>query len=293
MLSVLAEAVERRALRGRELAGITKTSIPGLSFVRVYAAGVVRHVPRRPLVRLVLQGTKAVVAGPSHTDVGAGDTSLLTVTEPSVSHIVRASRVTSYLAMTLPLDPELLMAIRLDMTALKAGSPTMATAADDQLLATALRLVQMLDNATSLPVLQASVLRELNYWLLAGRHGPALCRLVPPCAHREGVRRAVDLLRAEADAPLDLARLADVAGMELSTFRRHFRDATGLSPLQFQKRLRLHNARRLMLHEGLGAAPAAFAVGYHSPSQFTREYHRLFGVPPARDARDARRADLL
>ena len=133
-------------------------------------------------------------------------------------------------------------------------------------------------------VLGAQGVGELHYWLLAGRHGPAIRHLGWPDGHAQHVARAVAVLRAEYALPLTVGRLAAVAGMSPSSFHRHFRAVTSLSPLQFQKRLRLIEARRLMVSAGMSASRAAFSVGYESVSQFNREYGRLFGSPPARDA---------
>jgi transcriptional regulator GlxA family with amidase domain len=157
----------------------------------------------------------------------------------------------------------------------------------------ALRLVRLMDRPASLPVLQAQLVRELHYWLLAGRHGMAIRSLGWPGGHAPQVARAVALLRTGFARPLPVAQLAAEAGMSPSSFHRHFRAATTLSPLQFQKQLRLIEARRLMLSDGVSASSAAFAVGYESVPQFTREYGRLFGLPPVRDVEAARGQALV
>jgi AraC-like DNA-binding protein len=143
-------------------------------------------------------------------------------------------------------------------------------------------------SAASVPVLQAQLVREMHYWLLAGKHGSAIRRLGWPDGHAQRVARAVAVLRAEFARQLPVERLAAVAGMSPSSFHQHFRAVTSLSPLQFQKHLRLIEARRLMMSEGGSASKAAFAVGYESVSQFTREYGRLFGLPPVKDAKAVR-----
>jgi AraC-like DNA-binding protein len=139
--------------------------------------------------------------------------------------------------------------------------------------------MRLLDRPASLPVLRAQLVREMHYWLLAGRHGPAIRRLGWPDSHAQRVARAVAVLRNEFSRPVLVERLADVAGMSPSSFHQHFRNVTSLTPLQFQKQLRLIEARRLMLWEGASASSAAFAVGYESVPQFTREYGRMFGLP--------------
>ena len=141
-----------------------------------------------------------------------------------------------------------------------------------------------------MPVLQAQLVRELHYWLLAGKHGTAIRRLGWPDDHAERIGRAVALLRVDFAKPIRVERLAAEANMSASTFHQHFRAVTSLSPLQFQKHLRLIEAKRLMLADGTNAIYTAYAVGYESVSQFTREYCRLFGLPPLRHAQDARRS---
>jgi AraC-like DNA-binding protein len=128
----------------------------------------------------------------------------------------------------------------------------------------------------------------MHYWLLAGRHGAAIRNLAWPGGPAQRVARAVAMLRAEYARPLRVERLAAEAAMSPSSFHQHFRTVTSLSPLQFQKHLRLIEARRLMLSEGANAGTAAFAVGYESVSQFTREYHRMFGAPPVRSVKAVR-----
>ena len=148
--------------------------------------------------------------------------------------------------------------------------------------------MRLLDRPDALPVLGRQLLRELHYWLLAGRHGSAMRGLGVKDSHAERISRAIALLRAEFAAPIRVERLADVAGLSPSAFHQHFKAITSLSPLQFQKQLRLIEARRLMLSEGLSASLAAYEVGYESVQQFTREYGRLFGLPPGRDIKTSR-----
>ncbi|WP_206668055.1 helix-turn-helix domain-containing protein [Teichococcus oryzae] len=131
--------------------------------------------------------------------------------------------------------------------------------------------------------------RELHFWFLAGRHGAAIRQLGWPGGHVQQVSRAVAMLRARFAEPLRVESLAATAGMSLSCFHQHFRSVTSFSPLHFQKQLCLIEARRLMMAEGHSPSGAAFAVGYESAPQFAREYSRMFGLPPARDARAARR----
>jgi len=159
---------------------------------------------------------------------------------------------------------------------------------DTEVIDAALRLMRLIERPASVPVLRTQLVREMHYWLLTGRHGAAIRRLGWPDGSVQRVARAVAVLRAEFAQPLRVERLAAVAGMSPSSFHQHFRTVTSLSPLQFQKQLRLIEARRLMLSVGMTSSSAAFAVGYQSVSQFTREYGRMFGSPPVRETRAAR-----
>jgi AraC-like DNA-binding protein len=165
--------------------------------------------------------------------------------------------------------------------------PTDAETAD-----AACRLMRLLERPEAVPVLREQLVREMHYWLLAGRHGPAIRHLCWPDGQVRRVARAVSVLRTEFARPLPVERLAAVAGMSPSSFHQHFRAVTSLSPLQFQKQLRLIEARRLMLSEGVTASSAAYAVGYQSVPQFTREYGRMFGSPPVRDTAEMKSAAL-
>lgn len=290
MNETLLDAVGRYAAAHAEPAGAARTPVPGLTAIRATAPSDLQYAISRPLVCLVLQGGKQVTTGTRAFAFGAGDSLLITADVPTVSQITRASAAAPYLSLVLELDPAVLADLAPQMgAALVADAapvrvePTHAEVAD-----AALRLMRLLDRPAALPVLGAALVRELHYWLLAGRHGAAIRRLGWPNSHAQLVARAVAVLRAEFARPLPVERLAAVAGMSPSSFHHHFRAVTSLSPRQFQKQLRLIEARRLMRAEGASASGAAFAVGYESVPQFTREYGRLFGLPPVRDTAAAR-----
>jgi AraC-like DNA-binding protein len=159
---------------------------------------------------------------------------------------------------------------------------------DKEVADTALRLMRLLERPESVPVLQVQLVREMHYWLLSGRHGAAIRQLGSRDSHAQRIARAVALIREDYAKPLRVERLAEVARMSISSFHHHFRAVTTLSPLQFQKQLRLIEAQRLMLAEGVLASHAAYSVGYESVPQFTREYGRMFGVSPVKHIRAAK-----
>lgn len=286
----LLDAVRRHADAQADAHGIARTPIPGLSTVRATAPSGLVYAISRPLVALVVQGGKQVTIGAEVLDLSPGDSLLITADVPNVSQITRATLAAPYYSVVLELD----LAVIAELAPLMPAAPHDRAAAvrrlptDAEVADAALRLLRLLQRPDALPVLQASLLRELHYWLLAGRHGAAIRRLGWPGGHAERIARAVALLRADLARPWAIEALAEAAGMSASAFHRHFRATTSLPPLQFQKTLRLIEARRLMLADGLSGSSAAFAVGYESVPQFTREYGRLFGRPPARDVAAAR-----
>lgn len=290
MTKALLDAVRRHAEIHADGDGVARTAVPGLAIVRAERPSGLVHAVTRPLVCLVLQGRKQVTAGSRTVEFGAGESLVITGDLPIVSQIVAATPAAPYLALALDLDP----AVIADL-ALRMGEPPPAEApgvradpTEAETADAALRLMRLLDRPEAAAILRDQLARELHYWLMVGRHGPAIRRLGWPDGQARRVARAVALLRRDFARPLPVERLAAEAGMSPSAFHQHFRAATSLSPLQFQKRLRLIEARRLMMGEGAAAGAAAFAVGYESVSQFTREYRRMFGLPPGRDAEAGR-----
>ena len=262
--------------------------------MRAYApTGIMKSI-YKPLMCLILQGAKQVTAGPETYTFAAGQSALVSADVPIVSRITRASRAEPYLALAIELD----MAVLLELSTQLGGSGATMTAVpavlvddtDAAVADCALRLMRLLDRAEAIPVLHPAIMRELHYWLLAGRHGRAVRGLAGPRGAAQRIARAVAVLRGEFDRPLRVERLAAVAGMSPSSFHHHFRAVTSLSPMQFQKQLRLIEARRRMLGDGLPAGRVALEVGYESVTQFTREYGRMFGLPPGRDMSESRAA---
>ncbi|WOH54137.1 AraC family transcriptional regulator [Bradyrhizobium sp. sBnM-33] len=290
MTDTLLKAVRRYAENYADPAGVARTPISGLTTIRATAPSGLDYAISRPLVCLVLQGTKHVTMGNRAFTFRAGDSLLITADVPTVSRITRASIAVPYFSLVLDLDPAVIAELAVEMKAvpIAEGAPVHHEPTDAEVTDAALRLMRLIERPASVPVLRAQLVREMHYWLLAGRHGAAIRRLGWPDGHAQRVARAVAVLRAEFTQPLRVARLAAVAGMSPSSFHQHFRTVTSLSPLQFQKQLRLIEARRLMLSDGVTSSSAAFAVGYESVSQFTRDYGRMFGLPPVRDTKAAR-----
>lgn len=290
MNDALLHAVRRYLEVHADPAGIAHTPIAGLTTIRSATPSGLVHAISRPLVCLVLQGTKQVTMGARSFTFGAGDSLLITADVPIVSQITRASADEPYMSLVLDLDLALIadLALQMGPAVPSDAAPVRVDPTDAEVADAALRLMRLLDRPAAVPVLHGQLVRELHYWLLCSRHGADIRRLGWPDSHASRVARAVAVLRADYAQPLPVERLAAVAGMSPSSFHQHFRSATSLSPLQFQKQLRLIEARRRMLAQGDTVATAAFAVGYESVSQFTREYRRMFGQPPARETDMAR-----
>ena len=286
MTHTLLQAVRRYVDTYADPTGLAQTPIPGLTTIRSATPSGLLYAISQPLVCLVLQGSKQVAMGTQSFSFGAGDSLLITADVPTVSQVTRASAEAPYLSLVLELDPAVIADLAMQMkeeATIADGTPVRVEPTDAEVADAALRLMRLLDRPASIPVLHAQLVRELHYWLLEGKHGAAIRRLGWPDGHARRVGRAVALLRAEFACPLSVDRLAATAGMSPSSFHHHFRAVTSLSPMQFQKQLRLIEARRLMMSEGRSASSAAFAVGYESVPQFTREYGRMFGLPPGKD----------
>ncbi len=202
--------------------------------------------------------------------------------------IVEANREKPYLGLKLKLDQremsQLMADSNLPAPRVQQSSRGMATGVMTLALVTAFhRLIGLLDDQQDIPILAPIIQKEIIYRLLVGDQGTRLRQIASAGSQSHQIARAIDWLKTNFTQPLRVEELAEQARMSSSTFHHHFRSMTALSPLQYQKQLRLQEARRLMLAERMDAANAAFQVGYESPSQFSREYNRLFGAPPLRD----------
>lgn len=270
--------------------GVARTPIPGVVILRETAATALQYAISRPLVALVLQGSKRVGMGPDSFDFGAGQSLLITADVPTVSQITSASLDKPYYSIVLELDPVVISTLVEDIGSAPflAGMPIRVDPTEGEVSDAALRLLSLLDRPAALPILRDQHIRELHYWLLCGQHGGAIRALGVYDSHARRIARAVEMIRCNFRMPLRTEQLADAAGMSMSAFHAHFRSATSLSPLQFQKQLRLIEARRSMLADGATIAHAAYNVGYESVQQFTREFGRMFGQPPGREIRMAK-----
>jgi AraC-like DNA-binding protein len=253
------------------------------------------HGVVKPSVCVIAQGSKEVLLGESRYRYDPSQYLLATVELPHVSQVLEASKERPYLSLRLELAPTLVSSVMVEAshTSPPGHAEVRAIAVsplDGHLLDAFVRLVRLLDAPAEARVLLPLITREIIYRLLVGEQGGRLRHLAILGGYTSHIARAVQRLRQDFDQPLRIESLAQELGISVSGLHHHFKAVTAMSPLQFQKRLRLQEARRLMLGEDLDAASAAYRVGYHDASHFNREYKSLFGVPPMRDVQQLREA---
>lgn len=286
----LLDAARRHADAHADRFGIARIAVPGMIVRRATTPGEEEYEIQHPHLCLVIQGEMEVRIGSVTRSFGAGDMMITAADGPTVTRISGASPDAPYLSFSLHLDyaliSSLLAEIELACPGRAEAPPSRCT--DAEVSDAALHLIRLTDHPESVPVLQDQLIREIHYWLLTGRHGPSLRPLGYADGPSQRIARAVRTVRKNPGKPIAIDDLAAISGMSVSGFHRHFRALTSLTPLQFQKQLMLLEARRLMLFAGFQASESARAVGYESVTQFTREYAKFFGLPPAREIAAAR-----
>jgi AraC-like DNA-binding protein len=282
-LAKLASAIERQA--GTD--GAHRTAAPALRLSRLTAPSDLVGVVYEPCQCVVAQGAKEVLLAGETFRLDPAGSLLVSVDLPVVARVVQASGGSPYLAASISLDPAVVAELLAERVTVPPPGPAArglaVTPLEPPLLDAVARLVALLDSPQDVGPLAPLVLREITYRLLTGPQGLRLRQIASAGAPAQRIAQAIRWLRDHFSQALSIESLAKRVGMSPSAFHLHFKNVTALSPLQYQKRLRLQEARRLMLGEGLDAAEAAFRVGYESPSQFSREYRRTFGAPPRRD----------
>ncbi|CAM5761685.1 AraC family transcriptional regulator [Labrys miyagiensis] len=244
------------------------------------------------MICMVLRGAKQVLIGDRVLRYGPASCFVASLELPATGCVIEAAREEPYVVASLTLDRGILTSLLADLPPSPATGPLAGFGVapiTTELLDAWDHLLALLDAPDDIPFLAPSREREVLYRLLRGAHGPMLRQVGREDSRLSQVRRAIDWIRRNYDQTLRTEALAEIAGMSVPTFHRHFKVATAMSPLQYQKTLRLQAARRL-LTTSTDATRTAYAVGYESASQFSREYARLFGAPPARDAERLRRA---
>ena len=275
--------------------GTHATPIAGLQLLRLSAPGAPLPALYEPGLVLVVQGRKVATLGTQRLVYDPLHCLVVGVTMLPVAQVVEASPQRPYLCLRLQVDAREIGALVLESEGARApaGAPLsglQVVRTSPELLDAALRLLRLLKAPRDAAVLAPLIQREIFYRVLTGELGARLRELSVTDSHAQRIARAIDLLKHRFAEPLRVEDVAQAAAMSPSTFHQHFKQLTAMSPLQYQKQLRLHHARQLMLGQGLDAAVAGHRVGYESPSQFSREYRRLFGAPPRAEVRQTQAA---
>ncbi|MCA9255630.1 MAG: AraC family transcriptional regulator [Phycisphaerales bacterium] len=280
----------------QELADLMRTSLknegvmqvrPDLSFSRFSNPTDLHHGFYEPCFCVIAQGAKTLTLGGETFRYDPAHYMVCTVGLPMTAQIVEASTKRPYLGLRLTLDPGVVASIIIESNLDPRGESNAravdVSVLDSDLLDATLRLIRLIDKPDDYNALAPLVIREINYRLLTGAQGGRMRHLARFGGHANRMVRAVEMIRGSFDQPLSVADMAHNLGMSSSGFHAHFKAVTSMSPLQFQKQLRMQEARRLMLSEDFDAAEAGFKVGYEDASHFNRDYKRHFGAPPMRD----------
>ncbi|TOK29898.1 AraC family transcriptional regulator [Vibrio parahaemolyticus] len=269
------------------------TPISGLRFSRWTTPTPPTSYTHNPSICLIAQGRKRVLLGEESFIYDANHFLISSVDLPIIANIIEASEEQPYLGLIMELDlteiSQLIVDSELAFTQSKEAQKGITVGElSESLLDAFVRLAELLDEGQNIKILAPIIKREIFYRLLMSEQGTRLHQIVTAGSHSHQIAKAIDWLKNNFVKPLSVGDLASYTGMSKSSFYTHFRSMTSMTPLQFQKKLRLSEARRLMLTENLDAMAATFKVGYESPSQFSREYSRLFGAPPSKDIKSLR-----
>jgi AraC-like DNA-binding protein len=279
--------------------GLTRTVLSGVSVVCSPTTSEPLCGIAEPTLALVVQGVKETTLNGRTFTYGAGQFLVVSVDLPVTGHITQASTDEPFLAFVLELRPERIAALLLETATAAAAGAAIVDAlpagiavsdASPALLDAAGRLLELLEAPADAAALSAGVEREVLWRLITGPQGASVRQIGLADSRLAHLARAIRWIRGHYNETLRVEQLAALATMSVSSFHRHFRAVTSMTPIQFQKEIRLHEARARLLARPGDVTGVGFAVGYDSPSQFSREYRRMFGVPPSRDARALRDA---
>ena len=293
ILAQLLLAVQRLYERAPPDVDDLPTGLPWLSLVRRAMPTAVGRGMLQPSVCLMVQGDKEMLVGERVLRYGPGDYVQAAMAIPVSGRIVRASDAEPYYGIRIDLDPKevasFILEMRLPVPAIRDEAPVVTVEpAEDALLEAFLRLLRLLDRARDLAVLGRLLKQEIMYYLVTAPGGITLTRGVLGGQREHAVNRAITWIREHYNEPLKVSSLAATVHMSPSVLHRRLKAATVMSPLQYQKQVRLLEARKLLMSGDIEAASAAYQVGYESPSHFSREYRRLFGASPLQDAEQLR-----
>ncbi|MEG4574115.1 AraC family transcriptional regulator [Microcoleus sp. N3A4] len=268
--------------------GVQATAIDRLFLIRSSQPTAPLHALHEPALCIVAQGKKQVILADELYVYGPDQCLVVSIDLPVTGQVIEATPTVPYLCLRLDLDPGELGAVMIEakLETPNSQQPRRALSlspVSPQLLDAAIRLIRLLETPQDITILAPLIVREILYRLLSGDCSVRLRQIARGDGQLYAINRAIDWLKSNYSKPFRIDVLASEARMSPSALHHHFKSVTGMSPLQYQKQLRLQESRRLMLGLGMDAATASHHVGYESPSQFSREYRRLFGTPPSRD----------
>lgn len=282
------QLTELRSLAARAKNRLTETGIPRVAMVQGKVPEHELNAVYDPMVNLILQGSKSMAVGEHTLHYSPADYFVMSVDLPAIGTVRPSASGEPYLAVALTLQPSVVANLLADLpeiTHSERGEQGFSVAAvTPDLLDAWLRMLRLMERPADIPALAPAYEREILYRVLQGPHGAMLRDIATPDSTAARVSLAIQWIRRDYAEPLRVEALAEKASMSASAFHRHFKAVTALSPLQYQKRVRLLQARTLLITGGKSVTSAAFEVGYESPTQFSREYAREFGLPPGRDS---------
>lgn len=305
--AILAEMVAR-TLKLAPQEGMSKTAFGPLQIYRANRTSEAIHGRYEPALCIIAQGCKRAMLGDEIYNYSPRHYLVAAVDLPVVGQVVEASEDKPYLCVRLELTPQKISDLLIETTpkntspqtshdklsrAVRSQRGLFVSQANGHLLDAVLRLLRLLDNPADLPILAPLFEREILYRLLQDDQADALHQIALADSHAQKIAAVIALLKRDFQKSWRIEELAQAACMSNSSLHTHFKNVTNMTPLQYQKNLRLQEARRLLFAENLDAATASHRVGYESPSQFNREYHRLFGLPPVRDLAQLRATKQL
>ena len=287
MLHDLKAALKRYIDTGDEGFGVFETRIPGMVIGHAAAQNLPDYAIYRPALGVVVEGAKQVWLGHQVLEYKQGEALLVSASLLAKGVITQASAERPFLGVSLELDVAMLREVDAllgpEREPVPASNGLSVHPLGSEVIDCFVRLARLLNAPDSLPVIYPGLLRELSYWLLKGETGAELRALIKPEGPSNRIERALAQLRSEFANPIRVEDLAETVGMSVTSFHRHFKALTRVTPIQYQKQLRLVEARRLLDAGVDNVTGAAFAVGYESAAQFSRDYSRLYGLAPKRD----------
>ncbi|GAB6930976.1 AraC family transcriptional regulator CmrA [Paenibacillus sp. JCM 10914] len=279
--------------RHTEQEGVNTTAIPSLYVIRRSHTTPPNHTVYKPSICMIVQGAKEVWLAQERYRYSPTDYLVASVDLPVTSRVVEASSEEPYLAINLVFTPSQILEV-IGTTDRQTGKKVNAKRAlyvsptEPTMLDAVIRLARLLDHQQDIPVLAPLITKEILYRVMQGQHGGTLEQIAFEGSSTNRVRHVIEQIVINYTHSLRIEKLAESVNMSVASLHRHFKEVTAMSPIQFQKQLRLQEARRLLLSESTDAADVAYQVGYESPSQFSREYSRMYGLPPREDIKRLR-----